>query len=60
MSLTIINDFIVNGVVSPDPLFESPFTDMHSAGVLGLFDEDRAYKIISLVEWVSGNVSAGL
>lgn len=50
---TIINAFIVNGAVSADQLFETPYTDFHTAGILGLFDEDRAYRIIRLVEGVS-------
>ena len=52
---TIINFFTVKGIVEPEMLFEAPFTDVNSNGILGLFDEVTSAKIISLIEGVNGN-----
>lgn len=52
---TIINFFIAKGIVEPARLFESPFTDLHAGGMLGVFDEATSGKIIALVEAVNGN-----
>jgi type I restriction enzyme R subunit len=52
---TIVNFFIAKGGVEPARLFESPFTDLDSGGMLGVFDEGTSGKIIALVERVNGN-----
>jgi type I restriction enzyme R subunit len=52
---TIINYFTVKGVVEPARLFESPFTDIHSNGVLGVFDEKTSGRIIEMMEGVNRN-----
>lgn len=52
---TIINFFIAKGIVEPARLFESPFTDLHAGGMLGIFDEVTSGRIIALVAEVNGN-----
>jgi type I restriction enzyme R subunit len=36
-------------------LFETPFTDINSNGVLGLFNEQEATRIISLINQINEN-----
>jgi type I restriction enzyme R subunit len=52
---TIINYLTVNGIIDPAILFDSPFTDISSTGISGLFDESTAVKIIELIESVNQN-----
>lgn len=52
---TIINFLTIKGIIDPALLFESPFTDINSNGVLGLFDENTASRIITLIETVNHN-----
>ena len=49
----IIKFFTIKGVVDPAMLFEPPFTDINSNGILGLFDETTSATIISLIENVN-------
>jgi type I restriction enzyme, R subunit len=51
----IIDKFTVSGIVDPGMLFEPPFTDLNSGGVLGLFDEKTSTKIVSLIEGINQN-----
>lgn len=51
----IINFLQVKGMIDPAMLFESPFTDINSNGVAGLFEEQMATKIISLIEAINHN-----
>ncbi|MBK7809769.1 MAG: DEAD/DEAH box helicase family protein [Saprospiraceae bacterium] len=55
---TIINFFNVKGIIEPAMLFESPFTDINSNSVSGLFEEQMAAKIISLIETINHNADA--
>jgi type I restriction enzyme R subunit len=52
---TIINFLSVKGIIDPAMLFEPPFTDINSAGVMGLFDEVTSGKIIKLIEKINLN-----
>lgn len=47
---TIINYLNVKGIINPNTLFESPFTDINTSGIMGVFDENTSSKIISLLE----------
>jgi type I restriction enzyme, R subunit len=47
---TIINYLNVKGIIDPSLLFESPFTDINTSGIMGVFDENTSSKIISLLE----------
>ncbi|MBB3839839.1 type I restriction enzyme R subunit [Runella defluvii] len=55
---TIINFLTVKGMVEPAMLFESPFTDINSNGIGGLFDNAVATKIINLLETINHNAEA--
>ncbi len=52
---TIINFLNINGIIDPSMLFESPFTDIDSNGILGLFDKQTSVKIIKLIEEINQN-----
>ncbi|HLO55530.1 MAG TPA: DEAD/DEAH box helicase family protein [Saprospiraceae bacterium] len=56
---TIINYLNTNGVIDPKKLFEAPFTDINSGGILGLFDEMTSTKIISLIQEINQNAEVG-
>jgi type I restriction enzyme, R subunit len=52
---TIINFLSVKGTIDPDMLFDSPFTDINSNSISGLFDDEEARRIIQLIERVNSN-----
>lgn len=52
----IINYFSVKGFVEPEQLFEPPFTDIDSSGIMGVFDEEISTKIIELIEEINHTV----
>jgi len=39
-----------NGIVGPGMLFETPFTGVNNQGLLGVFDEVDAHKVICILE----------
>ena len=45
----IIDYLTQNGVMNPGLLYESPFTDHHSSGLDGVFNNDKADEIVALV-----------
>ena len=57
--MTFINTIIAyltkNGMIDIHMLFESPFTNIHDQGLLGVFDEAAATKVIKLIDLVNGN-----
>ncbi len=55
---TIINFLNVKGIIEPSMLFETPFIDINSNGVAGLFEDQIASKIISLIETINHNAEA--
>lgn len=56
---TIINFFSVKGIIDPEMLFEPPFTDINTSGVMGVFDEEETRKVISIIEKVNGTCMVG-
>lgn len=46
---TIIDHLTQNGVMEPGLLYEPPFTDLHLAGLDGLFNDNDAEQIIAIV-----------
>jgi type I restriction enzyme R subunit len=50
---------IVKGIIDPAMLFEPPFTDINTAGAIGLFDEATSKKIIHLIERINLNAEVG-
>jgi type I restriction enzyme R subunit len=55
---TIINFFSVKGIIEPDMLFEPPFTELNTSGIIGVFDEVTSSKIISLIEQINHTAEA--
>ena len=56
---TIINFFSVKGIIDPEMLFEPPFTDINTSGVMGVFDEEETRKVISIIEKVNATCMVG-
>jgi type I restriction enzyme R subunit len=55
---TIINFFTVKGVIEPAMLFEPPFTDINTSGIMGVFDEATSTKIITLINQINHTAEA--
>ena len=59
--LTFINSIIEylnqNGVIEKSMLFEPPFTHLHDQGLLGVFDDAEASRLIYLIDEVNGNAA---
>ena len=51
----IITYLTKNGTIEPSMLFEPPFTDMNDQGLLGLFDDCDAHKVINIIERINEN-----
>lgn len=51
----LINFFNVKGIIEPTMLFEPPFTDIDTSGIMGVFDEEISSKIIELIEEINHN-----
>jgi type I restriction enzyme R subunit len=49
----IINFFNVKGIIEPAMLFEPPFTDIDTSGIMGVFDINISSKIIQLIEEIN-------
>jgi len=56
---TIIQFLTKNGTIEPSQLFETPFTDRNQNGLIGIFDDSQATKIISIVERINENALVG-
>lgn len=55
---TIIKFLTTDGVIDPGMLFEDPFTRIDTDGVLGVFGEDTAQKIIHIINQINQNAAA--
>lgn len=57
--MTFINNIISyltkNGTIDKSMLFEPPFTNLHQDGLVGVFNDATAVKVIQLIERVNGN-----
>jgi type I restriction enzyme R subunit len=51
----IISYLTKNGVIEPSMLFESPFTDINDQGLIGIFDDGDAHKVINIIKKIKGN-----
>ncbi|MFT6502848.1 MAG: type I restriction enzyme R subunit [Crocinitomicaceae bacterium] len=52
----IVKFLTKNGRLEKNMLFEPPFTDNHQDGIIGIFDDAEATRIIKLVDEVNGSV----
>lgn len=55
---TIINFLTVNGTIDPGMLFETPFTDINTNGLTGLFDISTSESIIQTISKINDNAVA--
>ncbi len=55
----IISHLTKNGTIDKSLLFEPPFTDIHDQGILGVFDDTLATKVISIIDEINGNAEVG-
>lgn len=53
----IISYLTKNGTIEPGMLFEPPFTDMNDQGLLGVFEDGEAHKLISIISKINENAS---
>ncbi len=51
----IINYLTRNGMIDQGMLFEPPFTNIHQDGLIGVFDDTAARKVIQLVNEINQN-----
>jgi type I restriction enzyme R subunit len=51
----IITYLTKNGTIEPSMLFESPFTDMNDQGLIGIFEDNEAHKVINIIERINEN-----
>ncbi len=60
--MTFINNIIThltkNGMIDKRMLFEPPFTNIHDQGLLGVFDDASANKVVNLISKVNNNAFA--
>lgn len=52
----IIHHLTKKGIVDPDMLYISPYKDLNDQGLDGVFDDEDATKIISILERIRSNV----
>lgn len=52
---TIITHLSKNGVIDKAMLFEPPFTNQHQDGLIGVFNDVQASKVIKLIDRVNDN-----
>jgi type I restriction enzyme, R subunit len=61
--ITFINNIIQhltkNGTIDKSLLFEPPFTDINDQGLLGVFDDDMAVRVIRILDGVNENAEVG-
>jgi type I restriction enzyme, R subunit len=52
----IIDHLTLNGIIDPAILMEVPFTDIHHEGIFGVFEQETAMKIVSIINERNENV----
>jgi type I restriction enzyme R subunit len=58
--IQMIIDYLTNnGVIDKQMLFQSPFTDQHDQGPLGIFDEAQVIQMIRILDEVNRNAQVG-
>jgi type I restriction enzyme R subunit len=55
----IISYLTKNGTIEPSMLFEPPFTDMNDQGLMGMFEDSDAHKVINIIERINENAMIG-
>jgi type I restriction enzyme R subunit len=52
----IINHFVNEGVINLDQLYGIPYTNIHMSGIDGIFNDQQADRIVSILKSVNNNV----
>lgn len=55
----IIEHFVQRGYITSDLLFEPPFTNVDSLGIIHLFGEEKAKNIHNIIEEINSNSEVG-
>ncbi len=56
---TIIDFLTKNGTIDKQMLFEQPFTNANDNGLIGIFDDVNAGRIISIIDNINSNANVG-
>jgi type I restriction enzyme R subunit len=54
----IVQELTQNGVMEPDRLFQSPFTDMNAQGPLGVFPQPKVTQIVEVLNTIRERAAA--
>lgn len=54
----VVEELTQNGVVEPERLFESPYTDINAQGPYGVFPEAKVTQIVRVLEEIRGRAVA--
>lgn len=54
----VVQELTQNGVMEPDRLFEQPFTNLHSAGPMGIFPQATVLQIVHVLEVIRDRAAA--
>jgi len=54
----VINYLTQNGTMDPSLLYEPPFTDLHNEGLDGIFGDDKATRIVHLLQEIEMRAAA--
>lgn len=54
----IINELTQNGVMEPERLFQSPYTDLNAQGPMGLFPQAEVMQIVGVLKLVKERAAA--
>lgn len=55
----IIEFLVRNGTMEPKTLFETPFTNIHHSGIVGVFNDNMSNQVINLVRHINRNAGMG-
>jgi type I restriction enzyme R subunit len=55
----IIQYFSTNGVITAEKLFEPPFTEINSNGLLGVFGQTQAQEVVQLINEINQKAMVG-
>lgn len=54
----VVQELTQSGVMEPDRLFEQPFTNLHSAGPMGIFPQATVLQIVQILEGIRERAAA--
>ncbi|WP_262711121.1 type I restriction-modification enzyme R subunit C-terminal domain-containing protein [Pedobacter frigidisoli] len=54
---TLIDYLTQNGTINKSMLFDRPFTDINQNGILGLFEDEDAFKIIKIIDGLNQSIA---